>query len=88
MKPADQTSSELDFEAALKTLEALVEKLESGDSSLDETLQQFEQGVSLSRRCHSLLEQAQKRVELLSQVEDESSAEPFSPEEQSSERSD
>jgi len=54
-----------DFETALKRLEEIVKKLENGDQSLDSALQLFEEGIKLSRFCHSTLEQAERRVEIL-----------------------
>ena len=54
-----------DFETALKRLEEIVKKLESGDQSLDSALELFEEGIKLSRFCHSKLEQADRRVEIL-----------------------
>jgi exodeoxyribonuclease VII small subunit len=54
-----------DFETALKRLEEIVKKLESGDQSLDSALELFEEGIQLSRFCHSKLEQAERRVEIL-----------------------
>jgi len=54
-----------DFETALKRLEEIVRKLESGDQSLDSSLELFEEGIKLSRFCHTKLEQAERRVEIL-----------------------
>jgi exodeoxyribonuclease VII small subunit len=54
-----------DFETSLKRLEEIVKKLESGDLSLDSALELFEEGIKLSRFCHSRLEQAERRVEIL-----------------------
>ncbi len=65
------------FEEALSDLETLVEQLESGDLSLDESLKQFKRGVELTRHCQSILEQAQQTVEQLIVANDESSAVPF-----------
>ena len=59
--PAD----ELDFEAALKRLTAIVERLESGDLSLEQSLQLFEEGTRLSRTSQQQLDAAEKRVEEL-----------------------
>lgn len=70
----EPTRAEPDFESALAELEALVERLEKGDISLDESLQQFKRGVELTRRCQQILDQAQQTVEQLTQAEDESSA--------------
>ena len=60
----DQVNA-LSFEEALNELTALVEKLESGKMALEESVGAFEQGVSLSRRCESLLNQAEQRLQIL-----------------------
>jgi exodeoxyribonuclease VII small subunit len=65
-----------DFEHALKELENLVEQLESGELSLDETLKQFRRGVELTRHCQTVLDQAQQSVEQLMTLEVESNANP------------
>lgn len=54
-----------DFESALKRLEEIVKKLENGELSLDSALQLFEEGIKLSRFCHTKLEEAERRVEIL-----------------------
>jgi len=54
-----------DFETALKRLEEIVEKHETGELSLDSALELFEEGIKLSRFCHTKLEQAERRVEIL-----------------------
>jgi len=54
-----------DFETALKKLEEIVKKLENGELSLDSALELFEEGVKLSRFCHTKLEDAERRVEIL-----------------------
>lgn len=68
--PRDDASSEravsaLDFERALAELEAIVDKLEGGELSLDESLKQFERGVQLTRQCQTALKQAEQKVEIL-----------------------
>ena len=55
------------FEERLKTLETVVEKLERGELSLDESLSLFEQGVALSDSCKQELESAEGRVQVLLQ---------------------
>jgi exodeoxyribonuclease VII small subunit len=54
-----------DFETALKRLEEIIKKLENGELSLDSALQLFEEGIKLSRFCHTKLEEAERRVEIL-----------------------
>lgn len=54
-----------DFESALTELETLVKTLEDGRLTLEQSLKHFERGVELSRYCHSRLEEAERRVEIL-----------------------
>ena len=61
---------EIDFEAALKQLEQIVEQLEAGDLPLERSLELFEQGVRLSRDCQKRLDEAERRVEILLKDED------------------
>ena len=56
-----------DFEAAIAELEAVVKKLEDGDLPLETSLQLYERGVQLSRFCHSSLEEAERRIEVLNE---------------------
>lgn len=68
-----------EFEQSLDALEQLVEKMEHGELSLEESLAAYERGVGLYRRCQSALEHAELRVRLLSDPQDPASAEPFAP---------
>ena len=54
-----------DFEAALAELEAIVKRLEDGDQTLEASLTLYERGVQLSRFCHTRLEEAERRIEVL-----------------------
>ncbi len=56
------------FEEALSQLEALVARLEAGDLSLEEALRAFEEGVRLTRLCAARLEDAERRVHLLTRT--------------------
>lgn len=76
-KPASEPSPVADFEASLDALEQLVEKMEHGQMSLEESLTAYERGVGLYRRCQTALEQAELRVRLLSDPQDPASAEPM-----------
>ena len=60
-------SEPIDFEATLAELEALVEKMESGSLTLEESLAAFERGVKLTRACQSALQSAELRVKALSE---------------------
>lgn len=64
----------LSFEAALERLETIVERIESGEVSLEEAIQEYEQGMTLIRRCKDVLARAEQRVEELSKAALESDA--------------
>lgn len=69
-----------DFERSLAELESIVDKLEQGDLSLDDSLRHFERGVQLTRSCQSALKQAEQKVEILlrrSGAEGDFAAAPF-----------
>ena len=61
-KTADE---ELSFEAAMLELEQLVEQMEAGDLSLDQSLKAFERGVVLTRLCQNELKHAELKVQQL-----------------------
>src|SRR5690606_8849496 len=67
------------FEDALAELERIADRLEDGDIPLDEALALYEKGVQRLRRCHELLEKAERKVSLLSGLTDQAEAivEPF-----------
>ena len=62
--------AEMKFEDALKRLEKIVEDLEGGSLSLDESLEKYEEGIRLSKACAKKLEVARKKVEILLKSED------------------
>ncbi len=53
------------FEAALKQLEEIVQRLEKGELSLEDSLKLYEEGIRLSRLCHAKLDEAEGRIEQL-----------------------
>ncbi len=60
------TMTENDFESSLKKLESIVRELESGDVGLSESLKRFEEGIELYRQCRQTLENAEKKIKILS----------------------
>ncbi|MCU7917541.1 MAG: exodeoxyribonuclease VII small subunit [Candidatus Thiodiazotropha sp. (ex Dulcina madagascariensis)] len=66
------------FEEALRELETLVESLEQGDQSLEESLKAFERGVTLTRVCQEALQAAEQKVRILNGDAQTSDLEPFS----------
>lgn len=65
------------FEAALAELEKIVEKMESGEQSLEESLKSFQRGIELTRACQQGLREAEQRVEKLIRKNGEFATEPF-----------
>ena len=53
------------FEDNLKELETIVAQLEKGDLSLEESISKFEMGIKVSKECNSKLEDAEKRINIL-----------------------
>lgn len=71
----------LDFEAALLELQGIVEKMETGQQSLEEALASFQRGVELTRACQQGLKDAEQRVEKLVRENGELEARPLAGEE-------
>ncbi|HHT9125095.1 MAG TPA: exodeoxyribonuclease VII small subunit [Candidatus Brocadiia bacterium] len=57
--------AKIKFEESLKKLEGIVEQLERGDLTLDESLTKYENGIRLYKQCLALLESAEKKVQIL-----------------------
>ena len=66
-----------DFEASLKELETLVETMEKGELSLEDSLGHFERGVQLSRACQQALKEAEQKVEILMKKSGQDELVPF-----------
>ena len=62
---AENEPKPVDFEAAMRDLEDIVERLEHGDLPLEESLAAFERAVILTRSCQTALKDAEQRVEIL-----------------------
>ena len=76
---ASTGSAVASFERALDELESLVQKMEKGEQSLDESLAAYERGIALYRECQKALEQAEQRVRLLADPATPEGAEDFKP---------
>jgi exodeoxyribonuclease VII small subunit len=66
-----------DFEHSLSDLQSLVERLENGELSLEESLTAFEQGIHLTRTCQAALAQAEQKVQILLERDGELEEAPF-----------
>jgi exodeoxyribonuclease VII small subunit len=63
MPDESEAISELSFEAALKRLEEIVRRLESGEASLDESIELYGEGDRLRQQCETRLQAAQAKIE-------------------------
>ena len=72
---------DLNFEELINKLEEITNKLEKEQMSLDESVKLFEEGIELSKKCNSKLEDAEKRITILINKDDEIKEENFIPEE-------
>jgi len=66
------------FEDSLQALEAIVDRLEQGDLTLEASLEAFERGVRLSRGCQQALDQAEQRIRILTEPSADADPEDFS----------
>jgi exodeoxyribonuclease VII small subunit len=77
-------TQKINFESAIAELEKLVEKMEDGEFSLEESLKQFENGIALARSCQQALREAEQKVFQLTQDEQRPARlTPFEPSEES-----
>ncbi len=72
---------EVNFEEAMKKLEMIAQELEKGDLDLDQSVQKFEEGMALSKKCNDILQKAEKRITILIQEDGELKEENFVPQE-------
>ena len=78
---AKKKTDQLNFESAIKELEGLVERMEQGEITLEESLQNFERGIELTRACQKALQEAEQKVQILTQQNGEEIVEEFAPDE-------
>ncbi len=71
-KPENMT-----FEATLEELDSIVEQLENGDLALEEALKSFERGISLAREGQTKLTQAEQRISILMEKDDNAALSDF-----------
>ena len=60
-----ESIEKLNFEETIKKLELIVNELEKGNLSLDESVKKFEEGIKLSKLCNEFLNNAEKKINIL-----------------------
>lgn len=73
-KQAEQTEKPIDFESALADVEKVVHQLESGELGLSESLVHYERGIQKIKQCHQVLENAERRIAVLTSVDEDGTA--------------
>jgi len=76
---AKKDEKPVSFEQAMAQLEKIVSQIASGEIGLEESLAIYEKGMELVRRCRTILDRAEKRIEMLSQSNGALIAEPTKP---------
>ncbi|MNO39162.1 Exodeoxyribonuclease 7 small subunit [compost metagenome] len=69
--------AELDFEGAMERLEEIVRELEHGDVPLEKAIDLFQQGMKLSQLCGNKLEQVERKIEMITEMDGELRKKPF-----------
>lgn len=72
-------TTKIEFESAIKELETLVEQMEQGDITLEQSLENFERGIVLTRACQKALQEAEQKVQILTEKQDQETVEDFTP---------
>lgn len=67
----DTNITELSFEEAITNLEEMIERIESGETGLEESLTEYERGIALYRHCRDILNKAEQRFEKLKFEDDD-----------------
>lgn len=65
------------FENKMEELQKIVEELENGELSLDDSVSKFEQGMKISQECNKMLEKAEKKITILLNKDNEYQEEEF-----------
>lgn len=60
--PSDEPNLEIGFEASVEQVEALIDKIEQGEIGLEESVEAYEKGVALIKRCRGILDHAEQRI--------------------------
>lgn len=77
-EPVDPAIAEMGYEEAIDELEAIIERMEKGETGLEESLREYARGDALIRRCREILDDAEQRIERITGEALEQGGEPSS----------
>ena len=70
-------AEKLNFNNGLSKLEEIINKMDSGELTLEESLKYFEEGIKIHRKCHSALKDAEQRISILTDSDEYNEEKPF-----------
>ena len=76
-KKSTKKTESLDFEASMHELESLVERMEKGEQSLEDSLKDFERGIALTRTCQKSLQETEQKIQQLIEKNGQDELVPF-----------
>ena len=76
-KKSTKKTETLNFEASMVELESLVERMEEGEQSLEDSLQDFERGIALTRHCQKSLQETEQKIQQLIEKNGQDELVPF-----------
>lgn len=76
-KKSTKKSESLDFEASMLELESLVERMEQGEQTLEDSLKDFERGIALTRTCQKSLQETEQKIQQLIEKNGQDELVPF-----------
>lgn len=68
-EPVDEDASALTYEQAVARLQEIIERIEAGEVGLEESLQQYERGMAMIKRCQAILDRAEAKIRKLTVTE-------------------
>ena len=76
-KKSTKRTDSFDFEASMQELESLVERMEQGEQSLEDSLNDFERGIALTRQCQKSLQETEQKIQQLIDINGQDELVPF-----------
>ena len=76
-KKSTKKTESIDFEASMLELESLVERMEHGEQSLEDSLKDFERGIALTRSCQKSLQETEQKIQQLIEKNGQDELVPF-----------
>ena len=76
-KKSGKATESIDFESSIRELESLVERMEQGEQPLEQSLEDFERGIALTRQCQKALQETEQKIQQLIEKNGQDELVPF-----------